>query len=311
MTRRGWVLFAAVGVIWGIPYLLIRIAVREVEPPTLVFFRTAPAFLLLVFFARQRGSVRELLNHWRAIVAYTAAELGVSWLMLFRAEQRLSSSLSGLFIAMVPFMSVALSKALGDREPLGAARATGLALGLAGVVILVGIEVRGTELLAVAEIVVTAVSYAVGPMIIFRLLRGVPALGVVTASLALTAVVYAPFALTHLPTKMSGEILSSIVVLCVVCTAIAFPAFVALVNEVGPERATVVTFVNPAVAVVLGVLLLKEPFTLGIGLGFPLVLLGSYLATRKSGSLVEPPMRLASTGTTADATPPKTPIVGG
>ena len=205
----------------------------------------------------------------------------MSWLMLFRAEQRLSSSLSGLFIAMVPFISVALSKALGDREPLGAARGTGLALGLAGVVIIVGVEVHGTELLAVAEIVVTAVSYAVGPMIIFRHLRGIPALGVVTASLALTAVVYAPFALTHLPTKMSGEVLSSIVVLCVVCTAMAFLAFFALVSEVGPDRATVVTFVNPAVAVLLGVLLLKEPFTLGIGLGFPLVFLGSYLATRE------------------------------
>jgi len=294
-------LFATVGIVWGIPYLLIRIAVRQVEPPTLVFLRTAPASLLLLPFAWRAGGMRALLSRWRAIVAYTAAELGVSWLFLFRAEQRLSSSLSGLLIAMVPFVSVALAKAKGDAERLGLTRIAGLLVGLAGVATLVGVGVRGSQLLSVGEIAITAVCYAVGPMIIARYLQSVPALGVVTASLVLTSVAYSPFALTHLPSRMSPEVLSSVVVLFVVCTAIAFIAFFALISEVGPERATVVTFVNPAVAVALGVLLLKEPFTLGVGLGFPLVLAGSYLATRRSGD--DGPAQIGSR--TRSASPPR------
>lgn len=267
--------------VWGIPYLLIRIAVRQVEPPTLVFLRTGCAAILLLPFAWRAGGRQKLLSHWRAVVTYTAAELGVSWLFLFRAEQRLSSSLSGLLIAIVPFVSVALAKATGRSERLEWSRIAGLLVGLAGVATLVGVGVRGSQVLSVGEIGVTVVGYAVGPMVIARYLQSVPAVEVVTASLVLTSLVYAPFGLTHLPKRMSPEVLSSVVVLVVICTAIAFLAFFALINEVGPERATVVTFVNPAVAIALGVVLLHEPFTLGVGLGFPLVLAGSFLATRK------------------------------
>jgi drug/metabolite transporter (DMT)-like permease len=268
-----------VGFAWGIPYLLIRVAVREIAQPTLVFFRTAPAALLLLPFALRSGNLQRLLTRWRAIIAYTVAELGLSWLMLFRAEQRLSSSLSGLLIAMVPFISVLLGKAFHDPEPIGRTRLTGLIIGLIGVVTLVGTDIRGSALLAVGEIVVTAVSYAFGPMIVGRYLRELPGLEVVTASLVLTALAYSPFALTHLPGRLNREVVSSVVVLVVLCTAIAFIAFYALIQEVGAARATVVTYVNPAVAIVLGVLVLNERFTVGVALGFPLVLVGSYLAT--------------------------------
>jgi drug/metabolite transporter (DMT)-like permease len=154
-----------------------------------------------------------------------------------------------------------------------------LMIGIIGVAVLVGTDVRGSALLAVGEITITAVSYAFGPMIVGRYLQGVQGLDVVTASLVLTALAYSPFALTHLPQRLDGEVVSSVIVLIVVCTAIAFLAFYALIQEVGAVRATVVTYVNPAVAIVLGVLILNEPFTLGVALGFPLVLVGSYLAT--------------------------------
>ncbi|HVB05367.1 MAG TPA: EamA family transporter [Acidimicrobiales bacterium] len=279
MSRRGWLLFATMGVIWGIPYLLIRVAVREVAPPTLVFLRTAPGGLILLPLLLRRETLRALLAHWRAVLVYTFAELGIPWLLLFRSEQRISSSLAGLLIASVPLVAVLLSRLTNHEGPLGAGRLLGLAVGLAGVGILVGADVHGSNLIAFGEIGVVAVGYAVGPYVVSRYLKEVPASGVVTASLLLTAIVYAPVGLTHLPAHLHAEELGALAVLIVVCTALAFVIFFSLIAEVGPSRATVITYVNPAVAVVLGIALLHERFSLGIALGFPLILLGSFLGT--------------------------------
>jgi drug/metabolite transporter (DMT)-like permease len=267
------------GFIWGTPYLMIRVAVRQVDPVTLVFFRTAPAALLLLPLLRRPGVFASVLAHWRAVLAYTAGELGVTWLFLFRAEQRISSSLAGLLIATVPLVSVALNKLTGREGPLGARRLTGLLLGLVGVAVLVGVDVHGSELLAVAEICVVAIGYAVGPFIVSHHLRDVPATGVVTASLVLTALAYAPFSLTHLPQRLGGEEIWSIVGLVLLCTTVAFLVFFRLIAEVGASRATVITYVNPAVALVLGILFLHEHLTVGILIGFPLVLVGCFLGT--------------------------------
>lgn len=296
------------GVIWGIPYLLIRISVREVAPPTLVFFRTAPAGLLLLPLILRREILVPLLRHWRAVLLYTACELGVTWLLLSRAEQRLSSSLSGLLIASVPLIAVVLSRATNHEGPLGTQRLAGLGLGLAGVAVLVGVDIHGSDLIAVGEIGIVAVGYALGPFIVSRYLTDAPAIGVVTASLLLTGIAYAPFALTRLPKTLHPEELASVIVLIVVCTALAFVIFFALIAEVGPARATVITYVNPAVAVLLGIALLGEHFSLGIALGFPLILLGSYLGTggRRRSELEEPvapPVALIDDGRSAPATP--------
>jgi drug/metabolite transporter (DMT)-like permease len=279
MSRRGWLLFATMGAIWGIPYLLIRIAVRDIAPPTLVFFRTAPAGLILLPLVLRRDVLRALLGRWRMILVYTVVELGIPWLLLFRAEQRLSSSLSGLLVATVPLIAVLLARLTGHEEPLGARRLFGLGVGLAGVAVLVGVDVHGPDLIAVGEIGIVAIGYALGPFVVSRYLPDVPAIGVVGASLVLTALAYSPVALTHLPRRLSPEEIASVVILFVVCTALAFLIFFQLIAEVGPARATVITYVNPAVAVVLGVALLGENFSLGIALGFPLVLAGSFLGT--------------------------------
>ena len=148
-----------------------------------------------------------------------------------------------------------------------------------------GIDVHGTDLVAVAEMAVPVVGYALGPLIVSRRLSDLPSLGVVAASVSLTALLYAPVALTHLPGHVSAEVLASVIGLAFVCTALAFLVFFALIAEVGPARSTVITYVNPAVAVLLGVVLLGEPFTAGIAVGFPLILVGSVLATRAT---VEP-----------------------
>jgi drug/metabolite transporter (DMT)-like permease len=291
MTRRGWALFAAMCLIWGIPYLLIKVAVSDLNPVTLVFFRTAIGAVLLVPLAAARGSLPPLLPYWRWILAYTFLEVALPWLLLADAERRLSSSLTGLLIAAVPFVGVLLGRLTGADDRFDARRLLGLIVGFLGVTALVGLNVSARDLGAVGEVGLVAVGYAVGPMIVARRLAHVPGLGVVAVSLALPAVAYAPLALANLPATLPpGRVLVAVGLLGVVCTAIAFLVFFALIAEVGSVRATVITYVNPAVALALGVALLGEPLTVGAGVGFLLILLGLFLATRRGagGARAEP-----------------------
>lgn len=280
MSRRGWVLFIAMSVIWGTPYLLIRVAVRELSPATLVFARTLPAAILLVPVAAYRGQLRPLLDRWRWVVAFTAAEIALPWFFVSRAEQHLTSSVAGLLTATVPIVAVVIYRLVSPAtERISLRRLVGLLVGIAGVAALVSFDLHGTDLAAVAEMAVPAVGYSLGPLIINRRLAHLPNLGVVSASVALCAVVYAPAALTERPTHISLEVLGAVAGLAFVCTALAFLLFFALIAEIGPARATVITYLNPAVAILLGVALLGEHFTAGIAVGFPLILAGSFLAT--------------------------------
>ncbi len=284
MSRRGWLLFAAVGIIWGVPYLLIKVAVGTLTPASLVFWRTALAALLLLPLAASRGQLRPLLRRWLPLLAFAAVEIAVPWLFLALAEQRLTSSLAGLLIAAVPLVGALLAWATGG-ERLGLLRQVGLLVGLAGVAALVGLDLHARDGWALLEMAIVVVGYAVGPFLLTRYLSDLPSLGVTAASLGLTALVYLPFALLQLPARWPAwNVVGSVVGLAVVCTAAAFLLFFALIAEVGPVRATVITYVNPAVAVALGVTLLGEPFTVGVGVGFALVLAGSVLATRRTTS---------------------------
>ncbi len=259
--------------------MLIRVAVRELSPPTLVFFRTAPAALMLIPLALRRGELRALLTRWRWVLAYTAAELAVPWLLLSHAEQRLSSSMAGLLVAAVPLIAAVLYRAVGVSDHLDARRLAGLVIGFAGVATLVGIDLGGAQPLAAAEVLVVALCYATGPLIVSQRLNGLPSLGVVTASLVVTAAGYAPAGLYFAPATVSAQVAAAVAGLAVACTALAFVLFFALIREVGPSRTTIITYVNPLVAVLLGVLLLGEPLTVGIAVGMPLILVGSLLGT--------------------------------
>jgi drug/metabolite transporter (DMT)-like permease len=285
VTRRGWLLFAAMGVIWGVPYLLIKVAVADLSPVSLVFLRTATGAALLLPMAAARGSIRPLRPHWRWILVYTVVEVAIPWMLLSDAERHISSSLAGLLVAAVPFIGALLALLTGGEYRLDARRSTGLLVGLVGVAALVGFDVSGGNLGAIGEIAVVTIGYALGPMIIARRLRGVPAVGVVAASLVLTAIVYAPVGVLQLPHHApSVQVILAVAGLGVVCTAVAFLLFFELIAEVGPVRATVITYVNPAVALALGVAVLGEPFTVGAGVGFVLILLGSFLATSRTAS---------------------------
>lgn len=288
MTRRGWALFTAMAVIWGIPYLLIKIAVGELTPASLVLLRTAIGAAILLPVAAARGWLAPLVPYWRWVLVYTIVEVSLPWFLLADGERRLSSSLTGLMIAAVPLVATLLQLLTRGDDRLDPRRATGLVVGIVGVAVLVGLNVSFKDIGAVAEVSLVALGYAAGPIIIARRLPSLPAVGVVAASLVLTALFYAPLALPQLPKGMpSGKVLLAVLILAVVCTALAFLVFFALIAEVGPVRATIITYFNPAVALLLGVALLHEPFTVGAVVGFSLILAGSVLATRRTSSLAD------------------------
>jgi drug/metabolite transporter (DMT)-like permease len=285
LSRRGLALFAAMSVIWGIPYLLIKVALDDLTPSFLVFARTAIAAAVLLPIALRRGMVRPALAHWRPLVAFAALEIAMPWFLVGDAERHMTSSLAGLLIATVPLIGTLVAWRLGDATAVTGSRLLGLIVGIVGVGAVVGLDLgSGTSLLSVVEILLVSVGYATAPIIASRRLSEVPTLGVIAVSLTGVAIVYAPAAVFARPHAWPrGTVIASVLALALVCTATAFLLFFALIAEIGPVRATVITFVNPAVAVTLGVTVLGEPFTAGIAVGFPLVLLGSWLSTRKPG----------------------------
>ncbi len=307
MSRRTWAVFAAMCLIWGIPYLLIRVAVRDLEPGTLVFLRTAVGGLALVPFAMRRGGLRPVLVRWRPLVAFAFVEMAIPWLALSDAERHLSSSLTGLLIAAVPLVGVLVAWLTRSGEQFEALQLTGLAVGLAGVAMLVGLDFGQLSAAALAEVLVVVVCYAVGPVIMARYLAELPGIPVACSSLLVVGIAYLPYAVLRLPTHVPAQGWWAVAALAVVCTALAFVLFFALIAAIGPARATVITYVNPAVAVLCGVVFLSERLTLGIAVGFPLILVGSVLGARKRGadqSILTEPLAVSNTAATTPVPSP-------
>lgn len=303
MSRRGWILFVALGIIWGIPYMLIKVAVEELSPAAIVLARTAIGAALLLPLAARKGYLRPLLPHWRPLLAFTLVEVCIPWFLLGYAEQELSSSLTGLLVAAVPLVGAVLVWLMGTERP-GGRRLAGLLVGFAGVAALVGFDVEASSPAPVLAVAATAVCYAVGPIILSRWLSKLPGLGVMAASLTAAAVLYLPPGLVQWPGEaLSSEVWLSITGLGVICTVAAFLVFFALVAEVGPSRATVITYVNPAVALLLGVAVLNERVTVFTAVGFGLILVGSVLATSKDKEPAEPVAVAAGRGPAARGRP--------
>jgi drug/metabolite transporter (DMT)-like permease len=275
------VLFAAMSVIWGLPYLLIKVAVGGVPVPVLVLARVAIGAALLLPIAvrrRQLGALRPYLG-WLAVFALV--EIITPWLLLSEAERKLTSSMSGLLVASVPIIGAVLARLTGDADRLTPVRWIGLLAGLAGVALLAGPGASGGDALSIGEVMLVSVCYATGPLVASRKLSDVPPLAMTAVCLTMAAVVYAPAAALTWPATMpSVRVLAALAALAVVCTAAAFLVFFRLIAEIGPARATVITYVNPAVAVTLGVLVLGERLTVAMTGAFALILAGSVLAAR-------------------------------
>jgi drug/metabolite transporter (DMT)-like permease len=281
------VLFALLGVGWGIPYLLIKIAVRELDPAMLVFTRTGLAAVVLLPVAAVRGDLAPVLRRWRPLAAFTVAEMIVPQFLLGSAEERLPSSTTGLLIAAVPLAGVGVAFLLGRPERLTARNWLGIAAGMAGVAALAGFAVSGSDLGAFGEVVLVVIGYAIGPAILARWMPDLPGAGVMALGFAITAVVYAPVVTVTRGWPAAwppASVIVSMVLLAVVCSAGAFSVMAALVGEVGPVRATTVTYVNPAVALIAGAVVLGERVTAWSVGGFALILAGCFLAaTRRPG----------------------------
>lgn len=286
MTREAWLLFAAMSVIWGLPYLFIKVAVTELSPASVVLGRTLLAALVLVPLAARSGALRPALRAWRVVAVFAVLEMAIPWLLLGHAEQRISSALAGLMLAMVPIMGAVVTAALGNRHNVAGVRVAGMTLGVLGVAGLVGLDSSAGHLdwLSVVELLVVAFCYAVAPIVIDRQQEPPPSLGVIALSVLMVSVVYLPFGLPGVVTAwpLLPATAASVAALGLVCTALAFVLFFRLIAVAGPVRAVTITFINPAVAIALGVAVLGESVTTGMLVGFPLVLAGSWLATRPS-----------------------------
>lgn len=278
MTRKGWILLVALGVIWGIPYLLIQVAVRDYSPVIVAFGRAVMGALILLPFAIGNGSFRSGFRNFGWLTAYTIAEISGPWILIGYAERHVASSTAGLIIALTPIFAAVLG-AVSSGHRLSSLQASGLALGLLGVGGLLGFDASESHWLAMAALVLSALGYAVGPLIIDRRLSAEDTLGVVVASLFLAALFYAPAVPSHWPGQFSLTATLAIAALSALCTAVAFVLLFALIGEVGAYRATIVGYINPAVAVLLGVSVLGEPMSLGMLVSFALIVTGTFLAT--------------------------------
>ncbi len=280
MDRKSWILFALMCVLWGIPYLFIKVADEQVAVPVLVFCRTALGAAVLLPLALRAGQFGVLRRHWRPLLAFAALEIILPWGLLSQAERKLPSSLAGLLIAAVPIITVVVAKLTGGDERLSTRRWAGLVIGLAGVVVLAAPDLTGGDALSIVEVLLVALCYASAPLIAARKLADVPSLPMTVSCLSLAALVYLPWAIVSWPQHLpSGRVLASLAALAVLCTACAFVVFLALIRSAGASRAMVFTYINPAVAVAAGVTVLSEPFTATIAASFALIIAGSVLAT--------------------------------
>lgn len=290
MTKRGWLLFWSMALIWGLPYFFISVAVDELSPAVVVFGRTSLAAAVLFVIAARSGDVRPALRHWKPIAAFAVLEMAIPWILLTTAEQHIASGLAALLISAVPIFGALAALALGERAALRPIRLAGIALGIGGVSLLAGNDLAGEGAppwWSVAFVIVVCICYATAPFIISRRLADVPSMGVIALSLAMVTVVYLPIVAFSLPDRVpSAEATLSVVALALVCTGLAFVVFFRLIEEIGAARATVITFVNPVFAVALGALFLDEPLTAAIFVGFGLVISGCWLATRPTNDTV-------------------------
>ena len=283
MSPRAWAGFAAMSLVWGIPYLFIKVAVDGgLSPAFIAWVRVTLAAAILLALARRAGLLGSLRGHGRCLLAYALAEIVIPFPLIAAGEQHVTSGLAAILIAAAPLFVALLAIRFDSEEKATGVRLVGLVIGLAGVAVLMGVDVAGEtdELLGALAILVAAFGYAVGPMTLKAKLSSLDPRATMGASLLISAIVLTPFAAFTTPSETPDtDVIVSLVVLGVVCTALAFVIFAALIAEIGPGRALVITYVNPVVAVALGVLVLDERPGAGAVAGLLLILAGSWLST--------------------------------
>ncbi len=285
MTRKSWIQFAFVGLLWGIPYLLMKVAVDDIPPPLIVAGRTFIGAMILIPISVRQGSFMNAVRGIKYVLPYAFLEMVGPWILITNAEKEISSGLAGLLIATVPIFATIFTSLRGDHTVWQPKRIFGLVVGFIGIVALVGIEsiTGSSNPKAIAMCILAALMYAYAVLMVTSNLPDVEGVAINGLAMAITSVFYMPIAIAMWPTNaVSLNAVAALVALGVFSTAIAFMLFFTVIKEIGAARGSLTTYVNTAVAVVLGIFVLGEPITLGIIVGLPLVLLGSYLASRKT-----------------------------
>jgi drug/metabolite transporter (DMT)-like permease len=287
MSRRGWFLFILVGFLWGIPYLFIKVAVdpdNGFTPATVVCLRTAIGAAILIPLAMKQRQLIFAIRGWRYVGAYALLEMIGPWILIGTAEQKISSGLAGLLVASVPIWATLFASMRGDKTVWQPKRLFGIIVGFIGLIAVVGIEsITGSaDALSIFMVLLASIGYSYAVMMVQGALPGVSGVAINAVAMAMAAIFYLPFAIAQWPQhEISSGAIRAVVGLGVLSTGAAFAAFFTLANIIGVARGSLVTYLNTACAVVLGVVILGEPLTTGIILGLPLVLIGSYFASRK------------------------------
>jgi drug/metabolite transporter (DMT)-like permease len=285
MSRRGWALFSLIGALWGVPYMFMKVAVQELSTPVIVFSRLAIGALLLLPLAIFQGSLKKALPYWRYILFYALLEMVGPWFLITNAQHDLPSGVVALLVATVPIWATLFAHHSGDSTAAHRTRIFGITIGLLGIALLVGIEsIRDiSNIRAFLQVLLASVLYAWAVNMVSRKVPGVSGIAINGLAMSFATIIYLPFAITHLPEHApSSKALFATIGLGILCTAMAFWIFFIVLDEIGPARASLVVYPNTAIAVVLGIIVLREPLTLAIVIGLPMVLVGSYFASRKS-----------------------------
>jgi drug/metabolite transporter (DMT)-like permease len=285
MSRRNWFLFIFVGFLWGIPYLLIKVAVEELSPTIIVLSRVVIGSAILIPMAMRRGSLMPAIKAWRYVIPYAIGEMIGPWVLITAAEEKMTSGLAGLLVATVPIWATLIASLHGDKTVWQSKRLIGILIGFIGIVLVVGIEsFSGRQsIVAIFMILIAAIGYAWAVTMVTSKIPHIEPISINAVAMVFTVIVYLPFLFLYMPDKVpSTEALGSVIILGLFPTALAFILFFQLIKDIGTARGSLVTYLNTAFAVMLGVIILNEPFTLGIAIGLPLVLIGSYFASRKT-----------------------------
>lgn len=284
MSRKGWLLFSLVGLLWGVPYFFMKIAVEELSTPMIVFARLLIGAALLVPLAMREGTLKKAFGYWRYILVYAVLEMVIPWTLITSSQRELSSGVVALLVATVPIWATFFAHHTGDSTAAHRIRIFGIVVGLVGISLIVGIESISDfgNLVALSKVLIASVSYAWAVNMITRKAVGVSGLAINGIAMTFSALIFAPFAFASRPTSMpSLEVTLATLGLGILCSGMAFWIFFVVLEEIGPARASLVVYPNTAVAVILGILILSEPITLAIIIGLPLVLVGSYFASRR------------------------------
>lgn len=288
MSRRGWLLFLTTGLLWGIPYLLIKVAVDldgGFAPAIVVCLRTAIGAAILIPWAMRQNSLADAFRGIKYVAPYALLEMIGPWILIGTAEQKISSGLAGLLVASVPIWATIFASLKGDKTVWQRKRIFGIVVGFIGLIAVVGLESikGGSDPLSILMMLVASMSYAYAVMLVYNGLPGVSGVAINGVAMLITAIFYLPFTIAQWPThQINPTAIWAVIALGLFSTGLAFAIFFTFVDIVGVARASLVTYLNTAFAVVLGIIFLNEPVTVGLIFGLPLVLIGSYLASRKS-----------------------------